>query len=325
MYEVIAQQLSEPGTVPRFLGNRQHCRFCRSTDQRAFGNKRNAHTFPEALGNRTVFSLDECKACNQRFSLYEDALCKAVGPYLTLGGVEGKRGVRQTGRSAGYSYIRHSVVDGLRHIEVRSQGDPTELAGINPETGKLHLRMPVEGDMFVPLYAYKAILRIALSIMPERELENFAGSLKCLQTLEDPPPSGTMRVGFSFSHIGNAPPALASSLLRRISPTDFTPYMVAIFTAGNVCFQIWLRSDNQDDGLPDVAGLRVRWTSQLPKLEGGYYPVEFSEPLQLDWSSAKPERQPFEAFELQFDLQSTQGIITPILRRPSTGGEPETQ
>jgi hypothetical protein len=322
MYQVIAQQLSELGTEARFLGDRQHCRFCGTTDRRAFGSKRNAHTFPEALGNRSVFSLDECKACNELFSLYEDALCKAVGPYLTIGGIEGKRGVRQTGRSAGANYVRHSVVDGRRHIEVVSQGDASELARINPATGELHLRMPIKGDMFVPLSAYKALMRIALSIMPEAELENFAGSMQCLQTLDGLPPSPSLQVGFSFSHVGNAPPALAGSLLRRISPTNFIPYMIAIFTAGNVCFQIWLRSDNQDEGLPEKAGLRIKWTSQLPKPEGGYYPVEFSDPLQFNWSGVKPERQPFEAFELRFDPHSTQGTFIPILRAPSAAIEP---
>ncbi|TBC25602.1 hypothetical protein ELH33_33035 (plasmid) [Rhizobium ruizarguesonis] len=324
MYDVLAQELCEPGIAARFLGNRQRCRFCGATDKGSFGGPRNAHTFPEALGNRTLFSLDECKACNQRFSVYEDALCKAIGPYLTLGGIEEKRGVRQTGRSAGSSYIKHSVKDGRRHIEVRSEGNALDVLGINPATGEMHLRTPIEGDMFVPLYAYKALMRIALSIMPEAELENFAGSLRSLQTLDGAPPSGSQQVGFSFSHVGNAPPALAGALLRRRSASDFTPYMIAIFTAGNVCFQIWLRSDHQDKGLPEVAGLRVRWTSQLPKPEGGYYPVEFGEPLQLDWSAAASERQPFEAFELRFDPRSAQGAFIPIPRQPLTD-DPERQ
>lgn len=315
MYEVIALELAELGAEARFLGNRQLCRFCGTTKRRAFGSKRNAHTFPEALGNRTLFSLDECEDCNQRFSVYEDALCKAVGPYLTFGGVVGKRGVRQTGRSAGSSYIRHSMVDDRRHIEVKSEGDPAKLARINPATGEVHLRMPVEGDLFIPLYAYKALMRIALSIMPQAELGHFAGALASLKTREDPPPSGSMRVGFSFSHVGNAPPALAGALLRRKSPTDAMPYMVAIFAAGNVCFQIWLRSDRQDHGLPDVAGLRVKWIANLPKPEGGYYPVKFGEPLQLDWSGIAPERQPFEAFELRFDPRSTQGTFIPVPRQ----------
>lgn len=120
MYDVLAQERAEPGIAGRFLGGRQRSRFFGTTDQSSFGSKRNAHTYPEALGSRTLFSLDECKACNQRFSIYEDALCKAVGPYLTLGGIEGKRGVRQTGRSAGSSYIKHSFV--VRELRARHRG-----------------------------------------------------------------------------------------------------------------------------------------------------------------------------------------------------------
>lgn len=98
MYEVILQELVEPGGTKRFLGNRTRCRYCGATDAIAFGKATNAHAFPAALGNRTLFSLDECKACNTKFSVYEDALCKAVGPFLTLGGVRGRNGVRHPDR-----------------------------------------------------------------------------------------------------------------------------------------------------------------------------------------------------------------------------------
>ena len=99
MYEQIVQELVEPGTVRRFLGERTRCRYCGASGPGVFGKRSNAHTLPAALGNRTLFSLDECRACNDKFSLYEDALCKAVGPFLTLGGVRGRSGVRKTGKT----------------------------------------------------------------------------------------------------------------------------------------------------------------------------------------------------------------------------------
>lgn len=314
MYETIAQELAGVGVAVKYLGTRERCRFCGATDRSAFGHRRNAHTFPEALGNRSLFSLDECKACNELFSVYEDALCKAIGPYLTLGGILGKKGVRQTGRSAGASLIRHSVEEGRRRLEVKARGDLEGVASIDPRMGELHLRMPIEGDLFVPLYAYKALMRIALSLIPDSELGNFAQAIACLQSKRNPPPAGSMQVGFSFSHVGNAPPTLAGTLRRRAQSDYFTPYMISIFVACNVCFQIWLRSDSQDDNLPDVAALRLRWTSNLAKPEGGYYPVEYSEPLQFDWSGAEQERQPFEAFTLRFDPNTTKGSLTPVPR-----------
>ena len=72
------------GGDQRFLGEARKCRFCGTFEASDFGKRTNAHTSPEGLGNKTLFSLDECSACNAKFSRYEDALCKAVGPYLTL-------------------------------------------------------------------------------------------------------------------------------------------------------------------------------------------------------------------------------------------------
>ncbi|WP_022669060.1 hypothetical protein [Desulfospira joergensenii] len=196
MYEIIAQESNESKTGKRFLGTRSCCRFCGNDDQSAFGGQTNAHTFPEALGNKVLFSLDECKSCNNKFSVYEDSLCKAVGPFLTLGGVKGKKRVRQTGRSNGDSFIRHSDQDG-RDIQVKSTGPTDNIFGSVPGTNIIQLRMPVEGDKFIPLYAYKALAKIAISLLPVGELHRFKGVLNSLQREAIAPVRGILRVGFS--------------------------------------------------------------------------------------------------------------------------------
>ena len=97
-YQIFRQVQAPVGENAKIIiGGGTVCRFCGNDDRRKFRTK--AHTFPEALGNKWVFSDDECDDYNARFSVYEDALIKAVGPLLTLGGTRGKRGVRQTGRS----------------------------------------------------------------------------------------------------------------------------------------------------------------------------------------------------------------------------------
>ena len=160
MYELLAQELIETSSERRFLGERTFCRYCNATGSGVFGKKTNAHTLPLALGNRTLFSLDECISCNNKFSTYEDALCKAVGPFLTLGGVCGRSGVRKTGRSGSGSTLRHSKTDGKRNLNISFQGDPEEAMGVDPATGMLHMNMPVAGDVFFPRHAYKALTRV---------------------------------------------------------------------------------------------------------------------------------------------------------------------
>lgn len=315
MYDTIALELVEPNSQKRFLGDRSECRYCGTKVASAFGRKTNAHAFPAALGNRALFSLDECKSCNTKFSVYEDALVKAIGPFLTLGGVKGRSGVRQTGRSNARSTIRHGTNDDKRHLSVTSEGSPDDLAKMNRDTRLISLRMPVEGDSFIPRYAYKALLKTAVSLLPKDELPRFKNAISCLGPRAEIPYQSPLKVGFSYAYVGNAPPALAGCLLRRTDASALTPYMMFIFMAGSVCFQICVRSDDADDHLPDVGRLGIKWTAQFPKPEGGYLPIQYSDPLQFDWTDLTPSAQPFEAFELIFDPRTTEGEIIPIPRQ----------
>lgn len=312
-YKIIAKELVELKSK-RFLGTGICCRFCGTKDQSAFGRRTNAHTFPEALGNKFLFSLDECRSCNGKFSVYEDALCKAIGPFLTLGGVKGKQGVRQTGRSDSGSTIKHQYIDGHRHISLRSHLSAENIVRKNPRTGDIWFRIPIHGDRFVPLYAYKALVKIAISLLPENELHKFRQSIQNLQSKDMMPLIGSLNVGFSYNYVGNAPPTLAGVLLQRTQKDEQIPYVVAILLAGSVCFQIWLRSDDKDNQVPVNIKFGIRWTSKLSKPEGGYHSIKYSDPLQLDWSSLDPQFQPFEAFELKFNTVTTEGVFTPIPR-----------
>lgn len=315
MYDLIVEELVEAGSLRRYIGERSSCRYCGTKNTSDFGKKENAHAFPVALANRALFSLDECKNCNAVFSVYEDALTKAVGPFLTLGGVKGRSGVRQTGRSKGSSKIQHTLNADGRYLRVTSVGTPEDLVGIDPVNGLLRLEMPIEGDKFIPMYAYKALLKIALSLLPKEDLSYFQNAIACLASKDEAPHAGLLQVGFSYANVGNAPPTLGGCLLRRKKDASFAPHTLFLFMAGSVCFQIWVRSDSLDELAPEKVQLSYIWTSQLPKPEGGYHPIPYSVPIRLDWSDLKPRLQPFEAFELIFDPKTTEATFRPITRR----------
>lgn len=314
MYDVIVQELVSLGSKRRFLGERKCCRYCGATGTNVFGRRTNAHALPAALGNNTLFSLDECRACNQKFSVYEDALCKAVGPFLTLGGVQGRSGVRKTGLSESKSRIRHSMLDGERKLSIAAEGEIANLLRVDEATGLLRLRMPVHGDSFVPLYAYKALMKIGLSMLPSAELPLFHSAISSLECRDAKPKDGPLLVGFSYAYVGNALPALAATVVRRRNLQDRVPYTIFLLMAGSVCFQIWLPSDDHDEHVPPISRLGLHFTAQLPKPDGGYFAVDYRDPLQFDWSDTSPRLQPFEAFELVFDPRTTNGTLIPICR-----------
>lgn len=314
MYKIIAQELVGYGDSLRFIGKAKECRFCATSEHSFFGKKRNAHAFPEGLGNKSLFLLNECTSCNSKFSVYEDALCKAVGPYLTLGGISGKNGVRQTGRSISESVLKHETREGKRHIAIEVKGVDDFSSVISRKNEIINLRIPVIGDKFVPRYAYKALLKIALSLVPDSELHLYKQSLDCLQTKNEPPGDHPLQVWFSYASIGNAPPTIACVVLRRTDHSLPVPYTIAFFLAGSVCFQITLRSEQKDMHVPVVGRFNISWTSSLAKPEGGYHPIKYSSPIEFDWSDLTPRLQPFEAFELTINTISSQGEYSPIYR-----------
>ncbi len=216
-YAIVAMvqgSLGQPGVT---LGTKGSCRFCGETDPRAFRNV--AHTLPEAFGNKWVTSLDECDACNARFGAYDDALVKSMGAILTVGGTQGKGNkVRQTGRTDGPASIRHRIVDVQRSISMRANGTPFgDHLGVNFKTGEFVFRISGGTERFVPAKAYKALVKMAVALLPDDELPNFTKIIAWLGSPDDDL-LPHMVVGISFSIIGNSPPLLAAALLRRASP-----------------------------------------------------------------------------------------------------------
>ncbi len=67
-------------TVREYLGNRsapRSCRFClRYAPDATF--RMAAHVVPEAFGNRSLLSADECDSCNQIGSLFESDLANLL-------------------------------------------------------------------------------------------------------------------------------------------------------------------------------------------------------------------------------------------------------
>lgn len=218
-YTFLSEAKGSIGGARIVLGKKGICRFCGTRDAARFQNT--AHTFPEALGNKWVFSRDECDDCNGKiFSLYDEELTKAVGPFLTLGGVRGKGNkVRATGRTGGRSHIeQRRGTDGRRQISVTVLGDDAmDVAAVDPQTGRLRLTTPIAAVPFKPRFAYKALCKMAVALLPENELANYNKLIAWLLNPSDAEDFPVLEVGISFASIGNAPPLATGQLLRRTS------------------------------------------------------------------------------------------------------------
>ena len=157
-YSVVKHTFSEGGET---LNKSQDptCRFCdlKRGDQSQLTkpdgshytvgfSARNAHTVPTFLGNKGLFSNDECKVCNsQIFSKYENAIKVMLGPYLDAEGIKGRSNV-----------IPLEPKDGMQ-----------------PRTGS-----------FRRDWVIKTLAKMAISIVPQERLWEFEGTKLWLQSVE---------------------------------------------------------------------------------------------------------------------------------------------
>lgn len=314
-YEILRSVNACIGGSEIWLGTKGLCRFCGSSERATFKDR--SHTVPEALGNKWVFSLDECDSCNARFSAYDDALAASVAPFLTLGGVQGKRkSVRQIGRTNGPSVIKKErTKDGQRLSFQVNEAALEEYASINLLTRRLKLTAPLAPIRFRPRHAYKALCKIALAIMPLDELRHYTKLRQWLLNKDDTVEFPCLDVGLSFGSVGNSPAAVSASLMRRCSPVDPIPYIVSMVCAGSTCFQIELMSDYLEDHLPPtrMGSVNIRHRSFIGA-DSSPIEIDYGTPVHVNWSSNELTLQPVEAIDLEIDPATGDGALVLRLR-----------
>jgi hypothetical protein len=313
VYEIHASVSGHIGCKKINIGKKGRCRFCNG-DTQTF--KERAHTFPEALGNKWIFSLDECDECNDKFSKLETSLIDCLKPILTLGGVKGKKKVPQTGRSAGNNSIKHSNNDGKRHLSWKSKPDSNStFFSMDFDNANISSRFTVPSIPFVPRYAYQAIAKMAYALLPENELPNYEKLRKWLQNPNENLYYPKLETLMSFAMIGNSPPLVAGYLYKRTAPIDSIPYMVFLFLAGSICIQINLISDHFDENVPLSPIGRIK-IGMVTTIAGGNDSMElqFSEPHPMNWTSIEKQPQPIQCMEFKFNQLSRHGVFKPIFR-----------
>jgi hypothetical protein len=313
-YDLLTSVQASVGDGIQTLGDKGNCRFCGETDLKFFRDR--SHTFPEGLGNKWIFSADECDKCNKKFADYDDALCKSVGPILTIGGTKGKENkVRQTGRSKGGHNIRHLTESGQRRISVQLLDIDKN---IQPPTGsvisfgpdqKIAIDTPTPNEKFVPRLAYKALVKMGIALLPLDELPNFSRLINWIQSPSDNEDFPFLDVGISVGSLGNAPELLSAVIFRRRDGVKNRPYIIFVLTIGSICWQIDLMPDTLDDrmGIARFGCINIRWKAALeaPKCEP--LEIQFSAQRHFDWSSNVSMPIPISAMRSHFDGSTLEG------------------
>jgi hypothetical protein len=145
------------------------CRFC----GKKYGDtkfKEKVHLIPEMLGNKELLSDFECYQCNHYFDKFEDQLSKFLGIYRTLTGTKGKEGIPGFTSPGKAIKAKGKIILDDETIIISRESIENGAIIVDPVKGLINIKY--KRNPFSPLMVYKAILKIALSIINDSEIKS---------------------------------------------------------------------------------------------------------------------------------------------------------
>lgn len=155
-----------PRTDKRFdIGNPKKmdriCRFCGGTTKTGAKFNKEAHAIPAALGNKFLKLADECDTCNGYFGEeIEPTLVELLNIQRVFLGIEARGGLPIVKFPGGTMF--HDKKDGKRMVVVSGKISEDASGVLSAQLGN--------GKPIVPQNFYRALSKIALSVIPEEEL-----------------------------------------------------------------------------------------------------------------------------------------------------------
>lgn len=262
------------------LGSRdgKTCRYCgRSAPTVTFRKK--AHALPQFIGNRLITSNDECDLCNEQFGAkYEDAFARFLGP---------RRALMRLRRKSSLPTFK----DRRGHLRVEGKGEALTIKAsesaklVELDTKKKSLVIRYLPDSFVPLAAYKCLLRSAVAALPDDLLSFARPSIGMLRDSSHAygTPYRPLPVIHTFAPGPMPFPGVHLWVLRRKPAATGCFFLCAVLAFGNDAYQFVIPS-TQDT--PEAIGGKVKIVSLPLSCDVN---LDFGRPVRqiLDWTSSE--------------------------------------
>lgn len=201
-----------------------------------------AHALPECIGNKSLFTYYECDTCNKAFG---DGCENDFGnwslPMRTMARIRGKSGIPTIKQGPNGAWRVEEYPTGLRLSVDETEGFYENDAP--NKTLKLHLRRAP----YRPAMVVQAVVKMALSIMPEGEMPNFQQVLSWIRPGVVPTP---MAAPTPFVHTFISGPMASDlitvALLMRRHDHLVTPYCQLLLLYGHEMLQMAIPSIEKD-------------------------------------------------------------------------------
>ena len=167
------------------------CRFCnKSYPIVSFKSK--AHRIPELLGSHNIISDFECDQCNSLLGRYESDLANFLGIARTMQGVKGKNSIPK------YKSVNSSlIIDSSSSNEITISRNNVKDNSISYNSDDCSYVFTFTCNPYIPLHVYKALLKIALSVLPEKYVSFYRQAFEyAISDNTNTDLSGTKLVGY---------------------------------------------------------------------------------------------------------------------------------
>lgn len=197
---------------------KRKCRFCSKSVSDGARFQSVAHAIPEALGNKNIILAEECDECNSFFGDHiEPSLIEFLNIYRVTLGVKGKDGYPKIKYENGVAQF-----DG-KHINIISEDIDED------EDGSLSIKLK-SNNKFVPVAFYKALCKIALSVIDKDELVNLNKTIEWLLELEHSEVE-LPKIGMFINHSGYSDHPKIIVMARK-DDSCLSPHIVCEFRMG---------------------------------------------------------------------------------------------
>jgi hypothetical protein len=131
------------------------------------------------------------------------------------------------------------------------------------------------------------LAKIGLSLLPSDAIEHYSKLRSWVLTDSESEPFPFLDVGISIGSIGNAPPLVVATLLKRTKAPEIFPHTILGLCAGSVFWFIDLMSDDLEapEGALPFGFLDPRWNVEISDGISDRVRVEYGPPQHFDWSS----------------------------------------
>lgn len=240
-----------------------------------------SHALPAALGNRHLFSMEECDSCNARYSKWEGELAALLAPQRILGATRARQ------QRPKISLRGMSSIEAVSSNEIRifqDSRDESIRLDVGSDSGSLTMTCPP----YRPLAAVLALLR-SLWLVLDSNQRSLAPQL--LQAITESTPSSTQL--FRFTSPGMRFPEAVLSGWTKKTPSAIAGATFVLQFAFVDTVLTWLWGDEEGKRAPSL----------LPPVLGFPDSIRSGEYLQLGTEHRVEDST--VTYHFSFDTKST--------------------